>query len=383
MKKNLLILILIIVSAVIGLIIGIGISKASDTVIWGYAAGGIALLSVFIFIAYRILTKMLQPLVTVTQAFNLMAKGNFKDIEIITDEKSDSHTFYNAFNGLQNSIKDIVAGMNSSILDLSTMTDKLSDKSSKIHSATDIKLNQARETINSVSAMSQTVTEMANNTSNISEITEEISELASYGKDTNNYTLASLDHISTVVNDTSETIETLGSRSEEIEEIISVITDIASQTNLLSLNAAIEAARAGEHGRGFAVVADEVKKLAEKTAKSTEEITHKINLIQSQSQKSVDSVRKSKEELEKTVKLMNAVSQCFDSIVNTANTAVEEVLNISKVTEGSSDFEEELSGNMSKCYEETLNEISELNQVASEFSHVIDDLNKQVNWFKA
>lgn len=89
---------------------------------------------------------------------------------------------------------------------------------------------------------------------------------------------------------TSETVQKLGQSSREIGEVIKVITTIAEQTNLLALNATIEAARAGEAGRGFAVVANEVKELASATARSTDEISRKIEAIQSDTGKTVDAI---------------------------------------------------------------------------------------------
>jgi methyl-accepting chemotaxis protein len=89
---------------------------------------------------------------------------------------------------------------------------------------------------------------------------------------------------------TNETIARLGASSQEIGDVVKLISTIAGQTNLLALNATIEAARAGEAGKGFAVVADEVKQLAQETARATEEITRRVEAIQSDTGGAVEAI---------------------------------------------------------------------------------------------
>jgi methyl-accepting chemotaxis protein len=93
-----------------------------------------------------------------------------------------------------------------------------------------------------------------------------------------------------VASDTNKTVTKLGESSVEIGKVIKVITSIAQQTNLLALNATIEAARAGEAGKGFAVVANEVKELAKQTAAATEDISQKIEAIQTDTKAAVSAI---------------------------------------------------------------------------------------------
>jgi methyl-accepting chemotaxis protein len=110
-------------------------------------------------------------------------------------------------------------------------------------------------------------------------------------------------------------VQEMGKRSDQIGEIVTTIEDIASQTNLLALNAAIEAARAGEAGKGFAVVADEVRKLAERASAATREIGDLIKGIQRTVAEAVSAMDEGAKEVEGGVLKAGKAGEALDAIL--------------------------------------------------------------------
>jgi len=136
--------------------------------------------------------------------------------------------------------------------------------------------------------------------------------------------------IADAVNETGLHMNALGVDALNISQIAEVIKAVADQTNLLALNAAIEAARAGDQGRGFAVVADEVRNLAQRTAKSAEEITAMIDTIQSRTNDASASMEKGSQRVAHGVNLVRHAGESMQQIGESSTRVVDAVGDISQ-----------------------------------------------------
>ena len=164
-------------------------------------------------------------------------------------------------------------------------------------------------------------------------IAADAAEIARQGTDMVEKTILGVRRINESIQESSKKISELGKYSEDIGSMVAVIDDLASQTNLLALNAAIEAARAGDQGRGFAVVADEVKKLAEKTAKETKEISTIVANVQKGVKESIQVSQNGVKQAEQGTAMANEAGSAINKIMNAVNNMASQLSQISSATE--------------------------------------------------
>ncbi len=183
-------------------------------------------------------------------------------------------------------------------------------------------INDTKQVMHDMSQRIQSATVLARDTEAISNMA---TSLSADGEAVVQDAVHVMQQISSAMTLASQQINSLTTHALEIDKVAIVIREIAEQTNLLALNAAIEAARAGEQGRGFAVVADEVKKLADRTAQSTREITNTIQVIQDHTREAVQGINQTLPLMEEGVEKASLASAVLRDIRKESQSTLEKI----------------------------------------------------------
>jgi twitching motility protein PilJ len=183
-------------------------------------------------------------------------------------------------------------------------------------------LRQAEElavTLNSVQIMTDSIQRVAESAREAEEVARSASATALKGGEAVERTVAGILEIRETVAETTRKVKRLAESSQEISKIVALISQIASRTNLLALNASIEAARAGEAGRGFAIVADEVRQLADRAAKASKEIEQIVLQIQSETGSVMTAMEEGTQQVIEGTRLAEQAKRSLEDIIQVSN----------------------------------------------------------------
>lgn len=269
----------------------------------------------------------------------------------------------------------------------------------QIASGTDTQVQSITETSVSMNQMSAGVQQISANSQEVASTAKYATEIAQNGRNIIDRSMDKIETVTTTVMQSAEMMMHLGERSKAIGKIVDVITGIANQTNLLSLNAAIEAARAGEHGRGFAIVANEVRKLAVESAQAAKQIAELIKEIQMETSKvsqfmvtgtsdvqeglaaakeASHSFQQIHQSIEIVTKQISEVSDATDQMVAGTEDVLHSVQTIVKVAEEATDE----TGKVQNASEESRSLIEEIVTSAESMSQIAQSLHGLVGKFK-
>ena len=261
----------------------------------------------------------------------------------LTRNGDDITDFLGDFSELKTSLLYILKRFNSTLTEISNLAEQVSSNSSEVENASKSLADGATEqagVIEELNATIDTVVDMAEDTAketqNASARVKASANKANEEKEKMNELLTEMEHITEI--------------SKEIGNIITDIEDIASQTNLLSLNASIEAARAGEAGRGFAVVADQIGKLAADSAKSAVNTRELIDKTLVEIEKGNTITRTTAESFNQIIEDMKSFAELAENTMEKANSQAE---SLEQIGQGIEQLSGVVQGNAASSEENT------------------------------
>jgi twitching motility protein PilJ len=236
------------------------------------------------------------------------------------------------FNSIVESLRQIVTQVKQSVVQVN---DSLGENESAIRQLADEALQQAEETmrtLSSMESMTRSIQVVASQAQQAAEVAHRASATAEAGGNAMDLTVHNILNLRETVGETAKKVKRLGESSQQISKVVSLINQIAMQTNLLAINAGIEAARAGEEGQGFAVVAEEVGELAARSAAATQEIERIVDNIQRETSQVVEAMEQSTAQVVEGTQLVESAKLSLNQILDVSRQIDQLVQSISETT---------------------------------------------------
>ncbi len=276
-----------------------------------------------------------------------------------------------ALNKMKNNLHAVIEAISGTSMHVATASEELSATSQLITANSEETSAQAKVVSNSTEQVSQNLQTVA---TGAEEMGSTIKEIAKNATEAAKVASAAV----RVAETTTATVSKLGVSSNEIGKVIRAITSIAHQTKLLALNATIEAAQAGEAGKGFAVVANEVKELAKETAQATEDISSKIEAIQTDTKAAVEAIA----EISDVINQINGISNTIATAVEEQNATTNEMArNVSEAARGSGEITSNIAG-VAQAAESTSRGAGDTQKAAEQLVETSAELRRLVEQFK-
>lgn len=301
--------------------------------------------AVTVYIAMMIVKPVEQTTEIVSNLANLDFRTN-ETIQKISKRKDETGVMAKAIESLRKVLVSMVK-------QIASQSDSLYSSSSDMSNSageTAVSVEQVERAISDIAKgataqaqETQTATENVIVMGNMIEATndevENLRDIARTMRDAGNKAMEILAELNAINQKTGDAMEviyqqtnTTNESAMKIKEATDMITDIAEETNLLSLNASIEAARAGEQGRGFAVVAGQIQKLAEQSNESARQIAEIINLLISDSEKTVETMEDVKEVIRQQTEKVSSTETAFTDVKNGIDKSIDGIRSIAKKT---------------------------------------------------
>ncbi|MFC1554769.1 methyl-accepting chemotaxis protein [candidate division KSB1 bacterium] len=296
--------------------------------------------------------NILKPVNEAINCLSAMENGDLT-VSVQGDYKGD-HT------KMKTALNNTVDALNVILSQVAQSSDQVTAGSGQVSSASQSLSQGATEQASSLEQITSSVQEMASQTKLNSENAEKASELSVNARN-------SADEGNTQMIELNKAMDEISQSSQEIKKVIKVIDEIAFQTNLLALNAAVEAARAGVHGKGFAVVADEVRNLAQRSAEAARETTDLIEGSGKKVETGTSIADKTAKSLEEIVDNVNKVTELVGDI---AAASKEQSEGIGQINEGLSQVEQ-VTQQVAANAEETASASEELSSQSVELKNMV------------